>query len=79
MHSIRQRTGISLNIMKLYMKYLMDANLITLLYRQEKGINSLNKPEKIFLQNTNLMYSLAATSSRYGCLGFSINQSLKRC
>ncbi len=59
LNSLSQRTGISLNTMKQYLKYLSDANLLSLLYVPEKGINSLNKPEKIYLQNTNLMYSLA--------------------
>jgi predicted AAA+ superfamily ATPase len=45
--------------MKQYLKYLSDANLLSLIYVPGKGINSLNKPEKIYLQNTNLMYSLA--------------------
>lgn len=59
LNSLSQRTGISVNTMKQYLKYLSDANLLSLLYVPEKGINSLNKPEKIYLQNTNLMYSLA--------------------
>lgn len=59
MNALSQRTGISLNTMKTYIKYLTDAKLLSMLYFQEKGINSLNKPEKIYLENTNLMYNLA--------------------
>ena len=66
MNSISQRTGISLNTMKRYLKYLSDANLISLLYFEEKGINSLNKPEKVYLQNTNLMHSLAPDNTENG-------------
>lgn len=66
MNSISQRTGISLNTMKQYLKYLAEANLISLLYVEEKGINSLNKPEKIYLQNTNLMHSLAPENTEIG-------------
>jgi predicted AAA+ superfamily ATPase len=66
MNTISQRTGISLNTMKLYLKYLADANLISLLYFEEKGINSLNKPEKVYLQNTNLMHSLAPGNTETG-------------
>ncbi len=59
MNSLSQRTGISLNTMKLYLKLLNDSELISLLYVENKGINSLNKPEKIYLNNTNLMESLS--------------------
>ncbi|HEY5509847.1 MAG TPA: hypothetical protein VIK10_02360 [Prolixibacteraceae bacterium] len=43
--------------MKTYIGLLNDAQLVQLLYVTEKGINSLNKPEKIYLNNSNLMYS----------------------
>ena len=55
MKSLSERTGISLNTMKLYLKLLNDADLLQMLYVQNKGINSLNKPEKIYLDNPNLM------------------------
>lgn len=57
MNSLSSRTGISLNTMKTYISLLNDAELVQLLYVPEKGINSLNKPEKIYLNNSNLMYS----------------------
>jgi len=66
MQAISQRTGISLNTMKQYLKYLTDANLVTLIYFENKGLNSLNKPEKIYLQNTNLMHSLAPENTEIG-------------
>ncbi|MCF8399522.1 MAG: AAA family ATPase [Bacteroidales bacterium] len=59
MKSLSSRTGISLNTMKTYLQYLTEARLLTLLYFNPVGINSLNKPEKIFLENTNLMYNLS--------------------
>jgi hypothetical protein len=58
MNSISERTGISLNTMKNYLKLLNDAQLLHLLYVEDKGINSLGKPEKIYLHNSNLMYNL---------------------
>lgn len=58
MNSISERTGISLNTMKNYLKLLNDAQLLNLLYVEDKGINSLGKPEKIYLNNSNLMYNL---------------------
>lgn len=58
MNSISERTGISLNTMKNYLKLLNDAQILNLLYVETKGINSLGKPEKIFLNNPNLMFNL---------------------
>lgn len=66
MATISQRTGISLNTMKQYLKYLSEAGLVRMLYLPEKGINTLNKPEKLYLQNTNLMYSLAPDNTETG-------------
>lgn len=66
LNTLSERTGISLNTLKHYIKLLADANLLNLLYVEEKGINSLNKPEKIFLHHPNLMYNLAPASSNIG-------------
>jgi len=64
MNVISERTGISLNTMKNYLKLLNDAQLLQLLYVEDKGINSLGKPEKIFLNNPNLMYNLGIDADR---------------
>lgn len=58
-NSLSERTGISVNTLKNYLKYMNDAQLIQSLFVLEKGINSLGKPEKIYLDNTNLMYNTA--------------------
>ncbi len=68
MNALSSRTGISLNTLKTYLKYLNDANLLSLLYFPDKGVNSLNKPEKIYLENTNLIYNLADTEPNTGNL-----------
>lgn len=39
-----------------YLHYLEEARLITSMYRQSRGLGALQKPDKIFLENTNLMY-----------------------
>ncbi|MEA3451413.1 MAG: AAA family ATPase [Bacteroidota bacterium] len=57
--TLSQRTGISVNTLKLYLQYLNDANLLSMLYAEERGINSLNRPDKIYLENTNLIHNLA--------------------
>lgn len=64
MNAISERTGISLNTMKNYLKLLHDAQLLQLLYVEDKGINSLGKPEKIFLNNSNLMYNLGVDADK---------------
>jgi len=63
MNTLSKVTGISLNTMKLYLKLLTDAELLQLLYVENKGINSLNKPEKVYLNNSNLMYNLSLDSN----------------
>jgi len=68
MNTLSERTGISLNTMKNYLKNLYDANLISLLYTPEKGMSSLGKPEKIFLENSNLMINLSGENANYGNL-----------
>ena len=66
MKSLSERTGISLNTMKLYLKLLNDADLLQMLYVQDKGINSLNKPEKIYLDNANLMNNQGGENANIG-------------
>lgn len=66
MNSISQRTGISLNTLKKYIQLLADAGLVYLLIPPGQGINSLNKPAKVYLSNTNLMYSLAPGNTEKG-------------
>jgi predicted AAA+ superfamily ATPase len=64
MNALSERTGISLNTMKNYLKLLHDAQLLQLLYVENKGINSLGKPEKIFLNNPNLMFNLVNDANK---------------
>ncbi len=68
MQAVSQRTGISLNTMKNYLQYLNNAKIITLLYASSKGLNSLGKPEKIYLQNPNLIYNLGENTQNTGNL-----------
>jgi hypothetical protein len=68
MQAVSQRTGISLNTLKNYLQYLSNAKIITLLYTSSKGLNSLGKPEKIYLQNTNLIFNLGENTQNTGNL-----------
>lgn len=68
-NAISSKTGLSTNTVKSYIKYLQDAQLINLLYFDETtGINSIGKPKKIFLNNTNLMFNLSNEQPNIGNL-----------
>ncbi|MEA1981867.1 MAG: AAA family ATPase [candidate division Zixibacteria bacterium] len=64
--SLSERTGISLNTLKSYLYYLHQAAQISLLQKPYKGVNSLNKPAKIYLNNTNLMHVLGNEMTNKG-------------
>jgi len=52
-----------LRTLKTYMKYLEDCGLILGLTRTGKGLRALEKPEKIFLNNPNLMVAFTANAA----------------
>jgi len=49
-----------------YLHYLQETNLTKHLYRDSTGISKLQKPDKIFLENSNLAYLLAAANVNVG-------------
>ncbi len=51
-----------------YLNYLEKSELITLLNSQSKGNKILQKPEKIFLNNTNLIYTLVGNKIETGTI-----------
>jgi len=65
---LSERIGISRNTLKDYLRYMCEANLISLLYSDRKDIGLLTKPDKIYIQNPNLMFALAVTSPDQGNL-----------
>ena len=46
--------------LKTYLKYLEDAGLIRMISKSSKGLNSIEKPEKIYLENSNLLFTTKA-------------------
>ena len=42
-----------------YLKYLGDAKVFNLLYSDKKKMGKLSKPDKVYLENPNLLYALA--------------------
>ena len=57
------------------MLYILDrANPLNLLSSEKASLKNMARPDKIYCDNTNIMYSLteradAETESRCGCLG----------
>lgn len=51
-----------------YLLYLEEAKLITNMYKSSRGLSALQKPDKIFLENTNLMYFSGSTGPDRGNL-----------
>ena len=49
-----------------YLSFLEKAKLIKMLPSSKKGMNSLNKPEKIYLDNTNSLYALTTSNINDG-------------
>lgn len=65
---LSERIGIARNTLKEYIHYMAEAQIINLLYADTKGISRLTKPDKIYLQNPNLMVALAGTTAEIGNL-----------
>lgn len=51
-----------------YLKYLGDAKVLNLLYSDKKKIGKLSKPDKVYLENPNILYALAPTKTDIGTL-----------
>jgi uncharacterized protein len=58
--------GINRQTLLSYMAYLNDSRLTRSLYRDAKGISSMQKPDKLYLENTNLMYLFKSTAAEPG-------------
>lgn len=63
---LSERIGISKNTLKDYLFYMKEALLINMLYTDKKGISILAKPEKIYLHNPNIAYTLANEQANIG-------------
>ena len=63
---LSERIGITRPTFLQYLHHLDEAEILSLLYREAHGISRLQKPEKLFLANTNLMYLLEAKEPEVG-------------
>lgn len=73
---ISERTGINRETILNYIYYLNESQLITSAYKDSKGITMLQKPDKLYLENSNLMYALRGDEVKLGNVRetFFINQ-----
>ena len=65
---LSERLGISRVFLINALKLLNRADLIMELYTPTKGIGALTKPEKLYLNNTNLIFALAKEQASVGTL-----------
>ena len=65
---LSEKTGISRNMIIAYLYYLDNARLINTLTAAGKSISTLQKPDKIFLENTNLSFALSPNNTDKGSL-----------
>ena len=65
---LSERLGINRTFLINAIKLLNRADLVMELYKPTKGIGALTKPEKLFLNNTNLVYALDRKQAEIGAI-----------
>jgi predicted AAA+ superfamily ATPase len=73
---LSERIGVNRNTFIAYLHFLTEANLTRNLYQDAKGITQMQKPDKIYLENTNLQFAFSPHHVNIGNLRetFFINQ-----
>lgn len=73
---LSERIGITRNTLIAYLLYLDEVRLVNSLYKEGHGISKLQKPDKLFLENTNMAYTLASGNTEIGNMRetFFVNQ-----
>ncbi len=56
--AIAQKLGLSRDYVYLYLQHLQNAKLLNFISAEGKGISTLQKPDKIYLENSNISYAL---------------------
>jgi len=74
--SLGTQLGINRNSVLKYFVYLQKAGLVRMMLSEQKGASLMNKPEKVYLDNTNLIYALTLDGVNAGNLRetFFVNQ-----
>jgi len=65
---LSERIGINRQTLLAYLQYLAEAKLIRSLYKDAHGIGALQKPDKLYLENTNLMYLFKGSLADVGTI-----------
>ena len=60
---IAEKMHLGRQTVNIYIKHLEDAKILNLLYEQVRGISQLQKPGKIYFENTNFLFSLQMNPS----------------
>ena len=63
---LSERIGVNRNTFITYLYYLHEAKLTCNLFKDLKGITRLQKPDKIYLDNTNLHWALSSENQNMG-------------
>lgn len=63
---LAERIGINRNTLISYFHYLEESGLIMQLFKDAKGITRLQKPDKLYLDNTNLLHTIAPQNVQIG-------------
>ncbi|WP_396170187.1 ATP-binding protein [Flavobacterium sp.] len=73
---LSERIGVNRNTFVSYLYFLEEAHITRNLYKDAKGITQLQKPNKIYLENTNLQYALSPDQANIGTIRetFFLNQ-----
>lgn len=73
---LSKKIGISRNTLIEYINHLNDVNILNTLNKNSFGISLLQKPEKIYLENTNIAYLLSDSTPNIGSIRetFFLNQ-----
>lgn len=62
------QSGLQRKTILAYLNYLSDAKLVNLLYSDYINVKKMQKPDKIYIENTNMLYALATHPIKEGTL-----------
>lgn len=66
--ALATKIGLNRKTLLSYLHYLQEAHLTKHLYRNSQGVSLLQKPDKVYLDNTNFAYALGTDSPNTGSL-----------
>jgi predicted AAA+ superfamily ATPase len=65
-NKLAEKTGIHRNSINNYLYFLHEAKLVELLHQAGSSMATLQKPEKIYMENTNLLFALSESPPSKG-------------